>query len=57
MRDQKLSGLNVNKQDVTSKRRKDQEITLNVLSTWRAGLSGAARILKTKAPVTNSNEA
>lgn len=33
----------------------EQEITLNVLSTGMAGLRAALRILKPKAPVTNSN--
>lgn len=34
-----------------------EEITLNVLSTGRAGLRAELRILKLKAPVTNSNRA
>lgn len=53
----KEQGNCVYKLDVTSKSRKEQEITLNVLSTWRAGLRAALRIVKPKAPVTNSNKA
>lgn len=43
--------------NIETEEKEEEEITLNVLSTGRAGLRAVLRILKLKAPVTNSNKA
>lgn len=42
---------------IETEEKEEEEITLNVLSTGRAGLRAELRILILKAPVTNNNKA